>query len=84
MQGLRGHATPYDSSYRTQKAVIELKILYKSLDRTIADGLDQISEYMDRCGVSEGHLVIFDRSENRSWDKKIFIRQIRVHSCNSR
>ncbi len=58
----------------TQKAVIELKVLYRSLDRTIADGLAQTLAYLDRFGVSEGHLVIFDRTEDKPWDKKIFVR----------
>ena len=58
-----------------QKAVIELKLLYKSLDRTIADGLQQTAEYMDRCGANEdGHLLIFDRDHVKSWDEKIFRR----------
>ena len=58
-----------------QKVVIELKILYKSLDRTIEEGLKQTYEYMDKCGTDEGHLVIFDRRENISWDEKIFERE---------
>lgn len=54
-----------------QKVVIELKILYKSLEKTIDEGLKQTWGYMDRCGTKDGHLVIFDRSE-KSWDEKIF------------
>ncbi|MEW6366856.1 MAG: ATP-binding protein [Acidobacteriota bacterium] len=58
-----------------QKAVIELKILHKSVERTIAEGLRQTAGYMDRCGVSdEGHLIVFDRTPGRSWDEKIFRR----------
>ena len=55
-----------------QKIVIELKILYKSLEKTIDQGLEQTGRYMERCGSSEGHLVIFNRSDDISWDKKIF------------
>jgi len=58
-----------------QKVVIELKVLYKSLEKTIADGLPQTHAYMDRCGTSEGNLVIFDRTENRPWEEKIFVRE---------
>jgi hypothetical protein len=58
-----------------QRAVIELKILYGTLARTISDGLAQTWEYMDRCGVAEGHLIIFDRTPNKSWDEKIFVRE---------
>ncbi|MBF0119906.1 MAG: ATP-binding protein [Desulfobacterales bacterium] len=54
-----------------QKIVIELKILHKSLRSTIEKGLMQTSEYLDKCGALEGHLVIFDRTKKR-WSQKIF------------
>ena len=54
-----------------QKEVIECKMRRNGLGRTIKEGLFQINAYMERCGVDEGHLVIFDRSEKRSWDEKI-------------
>ena len=57
-----------------QKAVIELKILYKSLERTISDGLAQTWEYVDRSGAEEAHLVIFDRRPGVSWEEKLFQR----------
>ncbi|MGM0645911.1 MAG: AAA-like domain-containing protein [Thermodesulfobacteriota bacterium] len=58
-----------------QKAVIELKILHKSLEHTIAQGLAQTREYMDRCGSEEGHLVVFDRRPDVSWEHKLFRRE---------
>ena len=63
----------------TQKIVIELKILYKTLARTISDGLKQTAAYMDKCAAVEGHLIIFDRDENKSWDEKIFKREEKSH-----
>ncbi|MFP4348730.1 MAG: AAA family ATPase [Thermodesulfobacteriota bacterium] len=57
-----------------QKIVIELKILRKSLEKAIMDGINQTIEYMDRCGTDEGHLVIFDRTEGKPWKEKIFSR----------
>ncbi len=57
-----------------QKAVIECKLRHGGLERVVADWSDQIREYMDRCGTEEGHLVIFDRSEGRSWEEKVFRR----------
>ncbi len=57
-----------------QKIVIELKILYKSLEATIEDGLKQTCAYMDRCGEAQGHLVIFDRRPKVLWKEKIFHR----------
>jgi len=60
-----------------QKVVIEPKVLYKSLDDTIAEGLKQTVGYMDmdRCDTDQGYLVIFDRSEGKRWEEKIFKRE---------
>ncbi len=58
-----------------QREVIECKLRRNGLERTIAEGLEQLGAYMERCGVAEGHLVIFDRSEKRSWDEKAFRRE---------
>ena len=55
-----------------QRAVIELKVLWKSMERTLKDGLAQTAEYLDRVGLAEGHLMIFDRSEAKTWDEKVF------------
>ena len=57
---------------RERKFVIECKVLRKTLERTIAEGLEQTFEYMDRCDAEAGHLVIFDRREDRRWRDKIF------------
>jgi len=56
-----------------QRIVIELKILHKSRERTLAEGLAQTGEYLDRLGERTGHLVIFDRSA-RPWEEKIYRR----------
>ena len=58
-----------------QKEVIELKILYSNLVKTISAGLDQIDAYLDRFAQNEGHLVIFDRREAKTWEEKIFCQQ---------
>ena len=57
---------------RTRQFVIECKVLHKSLEQTIAEGLEQIAEYMDRYDAEAGHLVIFDRRAGRRWDDKVF------------
>ena len=57
---------------RTQRHVIECKVLHKGLERTLADGVEQTAGYMDRCGAEAGHLVVFDRREGRSWEEKLF------------
>lgn len=58
-----------------QKAAIECKLLRGSLEETLREGLSQTSAYMDRAGTTEGHLVIFDRSEGVEWERKIFRRE---------
>ncbi len=57
-----------------QKVVVELKVLHKSLEKTIALGLEQTCKYMDTCGTKEGHLVIFNRDVKVPWEDKIFRR----------
>ena len=58
-----------------QKIVIECKVLRRGPERTLRKGLEQTRAYMDRCTAPEGHLVIFDRDEGKSWDRKIYSRR---------
>jgi len=58
-----------------QRVVVELKILHKSLEATIAEGLVQTADYMDRVGAEEGYLVVFDRTPETPWEKKVFVRE---------
>lgn len=58
-----------------QRVVLELKILRGSLEAVIKKGLLQTTEYMDLVGsVDEGHLIIFDRSQTKTWDERIWHR----------
>ncbi len=59
---------------RMRKHAIECKLLHKSLERTIAEGLKQTAAYMDRCGAESGHLVVFDRDGKKKWKDKLFRR----------
>jgi len=63
-----------DQAGQTQRVVIELKLLHKSLDATIAAGIAQTRDYMQTSGTTDGHLVIFDRRPEIPWDQKIFRR----------
>ena len=67
----RGRATPGSA---VDKFVIECKVLHRSLEWTVRRGLEQTAAYMARCGSEAGHLVIFDRSEGKRWDDKLFRR----------
>ena len=58
-----------------QRIVLELKILYQSLDKTVQDGLRQTADYADQCGADEAHLLIFNRQPNIAWDDKIWQRE---------
>ena len=55
-----------------QRAVIECKVLHRSLDRTIREGLEQTRAYLGVSGAAEGHLVVFDRDPGRTWEAKVF------------
>lgn len=59
---------------RVLKYVVECKVRHdrRSLERTVADGVKQTAWYVDRCGAEAGHLVVSDRSEERTWDEKVF------------
>ena len=66
---------------RTRRFVVECKVLHKGLDTTIRDGVEQTLGYMDRSAAEAGHLVIFDRREDRRWEDKVFRRE---ESANGR
>ncbi len=68
---LPGQARPGQA---VQRAVVECKLLYKSLEQTVREGLEQTRAYMDRCAADEGHLVVFDRTAGVSWEDRIFRR----------
>jgi hypothetical protein len=61
---------PYKNG--VQEVVIELKLVYGSLEKTIEKGLRQTREYMDKCGTKQGYLLVFNRAENVLWEEKIF------------
>ena len=57
-----------------ERHVVECKVVHGSLERTIVEGLSQTAAYMDRCASESGHLVVFDRSEGKRWEEKVFRR----------
>ncbi|MEB4589834.1 AAA family ATPase [Candidatus Thiothrix sp. Deng01] len=56
---------------KVQRIVLELKILYKSWEATVTEGLGQTAGYADQCGADEAHLIVFDRRSGIAWDDKI-------------
>ena len=59
---------------RTRRFVVECKVRRDGLERTIREGVEQTRGYMNGCEAESGHLVVFDRSEARTWAEKIFRR----------
>ncbi len=59
---------------RERRFVVECKVRRGDLERAIADGIEQTRWYIDRCAAEAGHLIVFDRSPERSWEEKIFRR----------
>jgi hypothetical protein len=61
-----------------QRVVFELKLLRNSMKITLADGLAQTARYAATCGADEAHLLIFDRSTQKPWSKKIWKKSEKV------
>jgi hypothetical protein len=57
--------------YGGWKYPIEIKL--RRGEKTRVQGVEQTLRYMDVYGAAEGWLAIFDRSEGKSWDEKIFM-----------
>ncbi len=57
-------------NYKNNRYLVELKLWYN--EKTISEGIEQLSDYLDRLGEKEGWLVVFDQKTGKSWDEKIF------------
>ena len=59
-----------------ERFVVECKVLHarSGLAATVTQGVEQTIGYVDRCGASAGHLVVFDPNEKKPWDEKVFRR----------
>ncbi|EKV03557.1 hypothetical protein Lepto7375DRAFT_5862 [Leptolyngbya sp. PCC 7375] len=55
-----------------QRVVLELKILHRSLEAALANGLPQTADYADKSDAEEAHLICFNRDPQINWDDKIF------------
>lgn len=58
--------------FHDQETALELKT--NRGKRSIEKGKEQLAGYLDRLGLSEGYLVLFDNS-NSSWEEKIYIKE---------
>ncbi len=60
----------------SQKVVIECKLLHKTLEKTLQEGLEQVTVYSDKCSAEESHLIIFDRTKDKPWEEKLFLKEM--------
>ena len=65
-----GAAAPHAA----HRFVVECKVLHKSLERTVREGVAQTAGYVDRRAAQAGHLVIFDRTDGKQWQDNILRR----------
>ncbi len=60
--------------WNEERHAIELKIRRDT--ETEQDALDQLARYLDRAGLDEGWMVLFDLRKELSWQEKLFIREV--------
>ena len=61
-----------------QRFVVECKVRRErdGLETVIREGVAQTAAYLDRCGAEEGHLVVMDQDDGKTWEEKIFRRAL--------
>ncbi|HLP45790.1 MAG TPA: PD-(D/E)XK nuclease domain-containing protein, partial [Candidatus Kapabacteria bacterium] len=59
--------------FKNQEFALEIKIKRDNI--TIEEGKEQLSNYLDRLGLAEGYLVIFDPGKKK-WEQKIYYKDI--------
>jgi hypothetical protein len=57
-----------------ERHAIEVKLRRDT--ETEAEALDQLAGYLDRLGLAEGWLVMFDLRKELSWREKLFVREV--------
>ena len=58
-----------------RRHVVECKVLRGGLESTIREGVEQTLDYVDKCRAESGHLVVFDRTESKPWEEKLYRRE---------
>ena len=70
-----GNKIVWPQGARVRRWVVECKVRSGDLERAIAEGIEQTRAYMDRSAAEAGHLIVFDRAPERSWEQKIYRRK---------
>ncbi|HSO00749.1 MAG TPA: hypothetical protein VLS89_20795, partial [Candidatus Nanopelagicales bacterium] len=60
--------------WRGYRYAIELKV--RRGERTLGQGIQQLSAYLARLGLDEGYLVLFDRRADVRWEEKLYEREV--------
>ena len=63
--------------FKGREYALELKVLRNN--HTTEEGLEQLNRYLDRLGLNEGFLVLFDPTD-KDWNDKIYYRQTTTHN----
>ena len=68
-----------------QRFVVECRVRRErdDLETVIREGAAQTAAYLDRCGAEEGHLVVMDQDEGKTWEEKIFRRSLPVRRASA-
>jgi hypothetical protein len=75
--GLGRRALDLVVEWRGQRHAIEVKIRRGTVTEERA--LDQVTDYLDRLGLAEGWLVMFDLRSTASWDERLTMREVEHH-----
>jgi hypothetical protein len=61
-----------------QREVIEIKVVREkqSLATVIEKGTEQTRAYMDRCGATHGHLLVFDPHSGKTWEERVYCKKL--------
>ena len=68
-----------------QRFVVECRVRRErdDLETVIREGAAQTAAYLDHCGAEEGHLVVMDQDEGKTWEEKIFRRSLPVRRASA-
>ncbi len=68
---------PLGGDGEERRIVIECKVRRgaESLAAMIEQGLQQTRDYMDKCGTTEGHLVVFESDESKAREERMYRRE---------
>ena len=68
-----------------QRFVVECRVRRErdDLETVIREGAAETAAYLDGCGAEEGHLVVMDQDEGKTWEEKVFRRSLPVRRASA-